>query len=144
MTALRTPLYDRHVAAGGRMVDFAGWMMPVQYSGIVAEHTAVRTAAGLFDISHMGRLSIGGPDALDMIDYSWTNDAASMKDGQVRYGLVGNDHGGIMRRRARVSLAVWLDDGGQRHRIARRSSPGLQQLRKASRFSSTIRRSRRA
>lgn len=96
MSLLKTPLYDRHVASGGRMVDFAGWSMPVQYFGIVAEHTAVRTAAGLFDISHMGRFSFGGADSLSVIDYAWTNDAAGMKDGQVRYGLVGNEEGGIV------------------------------------------------
>ena len=59
--ALRTPLYDWHVRHGGRLVEFGGWDMPVQYTTIVEEHTAVRTAAGLFDVSHMGRLSFGGP-----------------------------------------------------------------------------------
>jgi aminomethyltransferase len=77
------------------MVDFAGWDMPVQYSSIVEEHQAVRNAAGLFDISHMGRLSFGGPDALDLIQRVFTNNAATMKDGQVRYGLVCNEQGGI-------------------------------------------------
>src|SRR5262245_20971114 len=70
---MRTPLYDRHVAHGARMVDFAGWDMPVQYSTITEEHTTVRTAAGLFDISHMGRLSFGGPGSLDLIQHVWTN-----------------------------------------------------------------------
>src|SRR5437868_5635172 len=93
--ALRTPLYDLHVAQGARMVDFAGWDMPVQYTSIVEEHTAVRTAAGLFDISHMGRLSFAGPDALDLIQHVYTNNAATLKDGQVRYGLVCNEAGGI-------------------------------------------------
>src|SRR5262245_24964754 len=92
---LRTPLYDWHVAHGARMVDFAGWDMPVQYSTIIDEHTAVRTAAGLFDISHMGRLSFGGPDALALIQKVFTNNAATMKDMQARYGLVCNDQGGI-------------------------------------------------
>ena len=93
--ALRTPLYDWHVAHGGRMVEFGGWDMPVQYTGIVEEHQAVRTAAGLFDISHMGRLSFGGPDALTLIQHVYTNNAATMKDGQVRYGLICNEQGGI-------------------------------------------------
>jgi aminomethyltransferase len=66
------------------MVDFAGWDMPVQYGGIVEEHQAVRTAAGAFDISHMGRLSFGGPDALDLIQQVYTNNAATMKDMQNR------------------------------------------------------------
>jgi aminomethyltransferase len=93
--ALRTPLYDWHVAHGARMVDFAGWDMPIQYSTIIEEHTAVRSTAGLFDISHMGRLSIGGPDALNLIQLIWTNNAATMKDFQVRYGLICNEKGGI-------------------------------------------------
>jgi aminomethyltransferase len=93
--ALRTALYDWHVAHGGRMVEFGGWDMPVQYSSIVEEHQAVRTAAGLFDISHMGRLSFGGPDALALIQQVYTNNAATMKDGQVRYGLICNEQGGI-------------------------------------------------
>src|SRR5205085_4523281 len=92
---LRTALYDRHVALGARMVDFAGWDMPVQYSSIVEEHQAVRSAAGLFDISHMGRLSFGGPDALALIEQVFSNHAATMKEFQVRYGLVCNEQGGI-------------------------------------------------
>jgi len=91
----RTVLYDWHVAHGARMVDFAGWDMPVQYTSITEEHTTVRTAAGLFDISHMGRLSFGGPDALSLIQRIYTNNAATMKDFQARYGLVCNDAGGI-------------------------------------------------
>lgn len=93
--ASRTPLYDWHVAHGARMVDFAGWDMPIQYSSIIDEHECVRKAAGLFDISHMGRLSFGGPDALALIQHVYTNDAATMKDFQVRYGLVCNEQGGI-------------------------------------------------
>lgn len=93
--ALRTPLYDWHVRHGGRMVEFGGWDMPVQYSGIVEEHRAVRTAAGLFDISHMARLSFGGTDALALIQRVWSNNAATMKDGQVRYGLICNENGGV-------------------------------------------------
>jgi aminomethyltransferase len=93
--AQRTPLYDWHVAHGGRMVDFAGWDMPVQYSNITEEHTTVRTGAGLFDISHMGRLSFGGTDVLDLIQLLTTNNAATMKDWQARYSLVCNTEGGI-------------------------------------------------
>ena len=91
----RTVLHDWHVARGARMVDFAGWDMPVQYTSIIEEHTAVRSEAGLFDISHMGRLSFGGPDALALIQKVFTNNAATLKDGQVRYGLICNDQGGI-------------------------------------------------
>jgi aminomethyltransferase len=77
------------------MVEFGGWDLPVQYSGVIAEHQAVRGSAGLFDISHMGRLSFAGPAAELLIQHVWTNDAATMKDGQVRYGLICNEHGGI-------------------------------------------------
>ncbi len=93
---LRTVFHDWHAGHGGRMVDFAGWDMPVQYTTIIDEHSAVRTAAGLFDISHMGRLSLHGPDALALIQKIYTNNAATMKDHQVRYGLVCNDKGGIL------------------------------------------------
>jgi aminomethyltransferase len=93
---LRTPLYDWHVAHKAKMVEFGGWDMPVQYSSIIEEHNTVRTAAGLFDISHMGRLSFGGPDALNLIQRVFTNNAATMKDFQVRYGLVCNETGGVL------------------------------------------------
>jgi aminomethyltransferase len=92
----RTALYDRHVAAKARVVPFAGWDMPVQYAGIAAEHKAVRTAAGVFDVSHMARLGFGGPDALALLEAVFTNSVATMKDGQVRYGLVCNAAGGIL------------------------------------------------
>src|SRR5258706_16230837 len=92
---LRTAFYDWHVAHGGRMVDFAGWDMPVQYTTIVEEHQAVRTGAGLFDISHMGRLSFGGGGSLDLIQNGFTENAATMKDGPGRYGLILNDRGGL-------------------------------------------------
>jgi aminomethyltransferase len=91
----RTVLHDWHASHGARMVDFAGWDMPVQYTTIIDEHSAVRNAAGLFDISHMGRLSFGGPDALALIQKVYTNNAATMKDGQARYGLICNDQGGV-------------------------------------------------
>jgi aminomethyltransferase len=93
--ALRTPLFDWHVAHGGRIVEFGGWDMPVQFTSIGHEHAAVRTKAGLFDISHMGRLSFGGAGSLDLIQQVFTNNAATMKDMQVRYGLVCNEAGGI-------------------------------------------------
>ena len=94
--ALRTPLYDWHLAHGATMVEFGGWDMPIRYSTITDEHSAVRTAAGLFDISHMGRLSFSGSGALDLIQHVWTNNAATMKDMQVRYGLICNEQGGIL------------------------------------------------
>jgi aminomethyltransferase len=96
MANLRTPLFDWHVAHQARMVPFAGWEMPVQYTGIIDEHTLVRTAAGVFDISHMGRLSFAGPAALDLLQHICTNNAATMKDWQARYSLVCNEQGGIL------------------------------------------------
>jgi aminomethyltransferase len=92
----RTPLYDWHAGHKARMVPFGGWDMPVQYAGIGPEHRAVRTAAGVFDISHMARVSFGGPGALALLERVFTNSVASMKDGQVRYGLVCNEAGGIL------------------------------------------------
>jgi aminomethyltransferase len=91
-----TPLFGWHASHGGRMVDFAGWSMPVQYSSIVAEHTATRTAVGLFDVSHMGRFRIAGPDAESFLDRIVTRRVAGMKHGQIRYALVTNDEGGIL------------------------------------------------
>jgi aminomethyltransferase len=96
MANLRTPLYEWHVAHKARMVPFGGWDMPVQYTGVIDEHKAVRTSAGLFDVSHMGRLSFAGSDALALIQKVWTNDAAKMKDFQVRYGLVCQEDGGTL------------------------------------------------
>src|SRR3954463_13787930 len=96
MSDLRTPLYPWHVEHKARMVPFGGWEMPVQYAGIVAEHKAVRTAAGLFDISHMGRLSFPGKDVPAFLENVFTNAVGTMKLDQVRYGLLCNDAGGIL------------------------------------------------
>ena len=92
----RTALYDWHVAHNGRMVDFAGWEMPIQYTSIVEEHQSVRRHAGLFDIAHMGRLRFSGPDAQQQLDVLLTNDVTRLKQGQVRYSLVCNELGGIL------------------------------------------------
>lgn len=93
---LRTPLHPWHVANKGRMVPFAGWEMPVQYAGIIPEHQAVRTGCGLFDVSHMGRLTFAGADVLPFLESVFTNSVATMKEGQVRYGLICRDDGGIL------------------------------------------------
>jgi aminomethyltransferase len=93
---LRTPLADWHSAHGGRMVDFAGWSMPVQYGSIVAEHQATRQAAGLFDVSHMGRLRITGSGAEAFLDRLLTRKVAGMPPGKIRYSLVCNEDGGIL------------------------------------------------
>jgi len=93
---LKTPLYDRHVALGGRMVDFAGWSMPVQYTSIVEEHQAVRRGVGIFDVSHMGRLAFDGSGALGWIDHVATNDASKLPPGRIQYSLLANDLGGLI------------------------------------------------
>ena len=93
---LQTAWHAWHVAHNGRMVDFAGWDMPVQYASIVEEHHAVRTNAGLFDVAHMGRLKFTGPDACMLLDALVTNDVTKLAVGQVRYALVTNENGGIL------------------------------------------------
>ena len=80
-TLLRTSLYDRHAALGAKLVPFAGWEMPLQYAGIVAEHQAVRSAAGLFDVSHMGEFVVRGPGAVAFVDRMTTNSVASLPVG---------------------------------------------------------------
>ncbi|MCO5228582.1 MAG: glycine cleavage system aminomethyltransferase GcvT [Thermomicrobiales bacterium] len=92
----QTPLTERHVALGARMVPFAGWYMPVQYEGVIAEHNAVRTAAGLFDLGHMGQFSVTGPDALTFLQYTTTNDLSGLEPGQAKYTLLGNPDGGVI------------------------------------------------
>lgn len=93
----KTPLYDCHVAYGGTIVPFAGYLLPVQYpAGIIAEHTAVRTAAGLFDVSHMGEVVFSGKDALNNLNYILTNDFTSLADGRVRYSVMCNEEGGCV------------------------------------------------
>jgi aminomethyltransferase len=92
----RTPLYDWHSANGGRMVDFAGWTMPVQYTSIIQEHLAIRSAVGIADISHMGRLRFEGPGAAVFLAELLTRRVADMELGQIRYSLMTNDQGGIL------------------------------------------------
>lgn len=95
-TLAETPLHAWHREHGGRMVDFGGWSMPVQYTSIVDEHHATRGAAGLFDISHMGRLRFDGPDAAEFVDSIVTRRTDNLKPGQARYALVTNEQGGIL------------------------------------------------
>ncbi|MBL4885755.1 MAG: glycine cleavage system aminomethyltransferase GcvT [Planctomycetaceae bacterium] len=91
----QTPLTEWHREHHGRLVDFAGWEMPMQYTTIMQEHRAVREQAGLFDISHMGRLSIQGTEASQFLDYVTTIDIPSMQPGKIRYALATNEKGGI-------------------------------------------------
>ena len=125
-TLMRTPFHAWHADHGGRLVDFAGWEMPVQYTSIIEEHTAVRCSAGLFDIAHMGRLMFSGPDACRFLDRLVTNDVAALEVGQVRYALVCRDDGGILddvlvyrfaddyllvvNASNRVKIVEWIED----------------------------------
>ncbi len=95
-TLAETPLHSWHVAHGGRMVDFAGWSMPVQYSSIVAEHRACRAAVALFDVSHMGRFSFVGSGGGRLLEALLTRRVAGIRPGQVRYSLITNEAGGIL------------------------------------------------
>ncbi len=92
----KTALYDRHVASGAKIIDFGGWAMPVQYSGILDEHKAVRTAAGMFDVSHMGEVLFKGPRAREAIQKLVTNDVYKLQDGQAMYTVACRPHGGIV------------------------------------------------
>ncbi len=92
----RTPLYAEHVALGGRMVEFGGWEMPVQYSGIVDEHRAVRTAAGLFDVSHMGEFAVEGPGALAFLQSLVPNNVAKLAENQALYTQICLPNGGTI------------------------------------------------
>lgn len=93
----KTALYDCHVACGGKMVPFAGYILPVQYeTGVIKEHMAVRQKAGMFDVSHMGEVLFEGPDALKNLNHILTNDFTSMVDGQVRYSVMCYDNGGCV------------------------------------------------
>ena len=95
-TLKRTPLYDFHVAQGGRMVDFAGWEMPVQYRSILEEHKAVRRTAGLFDVSHMGEVDVSGPEAADFLNHLVTNDIQKLFPGRVLYSPMCHPTGGVI------------------------------------------------
>jgi aminomethyltransferase len=95
-TLRRTPLFERHVAAGARMVPFAGWEMPVQYEGVIPEHRAVRTDAGVFDVSHMGEIEVEGPTARDLLQSTLSNDVDKLEPGDAQYTLLTTDDGGIV------------------------------------------------
>ncbi|HEX9243720.1 MAG TPA: glycine cleavage system aminomethyltransferase GcvT [Anaeromyxobacter sp.] len=114
----RTPLYQNHVRAGARLVEFAGWEMPVQYEGLLAEHEAVRTRVGLFDVSHMGEVIFRGPKALEALSKVFTNDVGKIVDGQAQYGCLCRDTGGIVDdvvvyRRGAEDLLVCVNAGNR-------------------------------
>ncbi|HZQ04033.1 MAG TPA: glycine cleavage system aminomethyltransferase GcvT [Gaiellaceae bacterium] len=95
-TLRRTPLYEQHLRAGARLVPFAGWELPVQYEGVLAEHRAVRTDAGVFDVSHMGELEVEGPRAGELLQTLLSNDLDRLAPGDAQYTLLTNDDGGIV------------------------------------------------
>src|SRR5260221_14323420 len=111
-TLLQTPLHDRHVALGARMVPFAGYEMPVQYEGVIQEHRAVRRDAGVFDVSHMGELEVEGPRASDFLQSLLSNDLGRLVPGKAQHTVLTNEGGGITddlityRPEARPSLTV--------------------------------------
>src|SRR5271168_3759056 len=91
-----TPLNAVHRQLGAKMVDFGGWDMPVQYTGIVDEHNTVRNAVGLFDVSHMGEIEVRGPEALKLVDFVTTNAASRLAIGQAQYSGLLYEHGGFV------------------------------------------------
>jgi aminomethyltransferase len=92
----RTPLYDRHVAAGAKLVEFAGWEMPVQYEGVRQEHMAVRETCGIFDVSHMGEIETSGPGALELLQRLLSNDVAKIAPGGAQYSVLCREDGGVL------------------------------------------------
>ena len=95
-TLRRTPLHERHAAAGARLVPFSGWEMPVQYAGIRPEHIAVRRQAGVFDVSHMGQIETAGPQALELVQRLVTGDVRRLPEGGAQYGLLCREDGGVL------------------------------------------------
>jgi aminomethyltransferase len=93
---MRTALYDRHLAAGAKMVEFAGWEMPVQYTGVRAEHMAVRERCGIFDVSHMGEIETAGPGALALLQRLLSNDVAAIPVGGAQYSVLCREDGGVL------------------------------------------------
>ena len=116
----KTPLYETHVKYKGKMVPFAGYLLPVQYdTGVIGEHMAVREACGLFDVSHMGEILCRGKDALANLNYLLTNDYTEMYDGQARYSPMCNEQGGVVD-----DLIVYKVQETQRSTVGKRGKPG--------------------
>ena len=120
-----TPFTQKHIALGAKMAEFAGYNMPISYSGINDEHAAVRTNAGIFDVSHMGEFILKGPHALDLIQRVTTNDASKLTPGKAQYSCLPNDKGGIVDdlliygRANRIRKAVITLEGRERPSISR-------------------------
>ena len=92
----KTPLYDRHIAAGAKTADFGGWDMPIEYTGVVTEHAAVRTAVGLFDVSHMGKVRVHGPGSVAFLNSVLANDLNRIEDGHAQYSMLCTSDGGVV------------------------------------------------
>ncbi|MEK6627881.1 MAG: hypothetical protein AABY53_04595 [Bdellovibrionota bacterium] len=92
----KTPLYNDHLALKARMVDFAGWIMPIQYEGLKEEHAWTRNHVGLFDVSHMGEIRVKGPKAVETLQWLATNDVSLLENGQAQYSLLPNNEGGLV------------------------------------------------
>lgn len=92
----KTPLYEKHVESGGKIVDFAGYKLPIQYEGIMAEHELVRTKAGIFDLTHMGEIEVRGPGAVEFVNNLITNDIAALPPGGIVYTAICREDGGIL------------------------------------------------
>lgn len=103
----RTPLYERHVSAGAKTADFGGWDMPIEYGGVVAEHTAVRESVGIFDVSHMGKVRVHGPGAVAFLNSVLANDLDRIEAGQAQYSMLLNDAGGVIDD---LIVYRWADD----------------------------------
>lgn len=106
-TLRHTPLYARHLAAGAKTADFGGWDMPIEYQGVVAEHAAVREAVGLFDVSHMGKVRVHGPGAVEFLNLLLANDLERIGAGQAQYSLLCNETGGVIDD---LIVYRWADD----------------------------------
>ena len=104
---MQTPLHARHVELGARMVPFAGWEMPIQYASILDEHRTVRSAVGLFDLSHMGEVQVTGPEALAFARYAVVSDPGALESGQAQYSMLCDETGGIID-----DLIVYRTDDG--------------------------------
>src|SRR3989338_9689896 len=92
----KTSLYDRHRALQAKLVNFGGWAMPIQYTGIIAEHRSVRESCGVFDVSHLGEIHVQGQGAYQFLQYRLTNDLAKLKDGKIIYSLLCDEKGGML------------------------------------------------
>ncbi len=103
-----TPLHGRHLEAGAKMADFGGWDMPIEYDGTVAEHSAVREAAGVFDVSHMGKVAVHGPGATAWLNTVLANDLDRIRAGQAQYSMLLNESGGVIDD---LIVYRWSDDG---------------------------------